>query len=225
MDKLRANRSGVNRERHGLERSAWLRAAVLGANDGILSTASLLLGVAATEVTHRSVIVAGVAGLAAGAMSMAAGEYVSVKSQKDAETADLARESAELSANDAGEHRELAAIYVKRGLNATLAKQVAEQLMAHDALAAHARDELGISDALRAPPIQARTGFRGELRAGCSTAPSRGGARPLERLSPLVAGTGLLFLAFLGRWRLEWVGQGSLPVRFASRSGGLWRWR
>ena len=145
----------VSQERHQTGRAGWLRAAVLGANDGILSTASLVLGVAATNGTHQSVIVAGIAGLVAGAMSMAAGEYVSVKSQADAETAELARESAELKADNAGELKELSAIYVARGLDSALAKEVAKRLMAHDALGAHARDELGISDTLRARPIQA----------------------------------------------------------------------
>lgn len=135
--------------------SGWLRASVLGADDGILSTASLVLGVAAAHGTRSSVLVAGVAGLVAGAMSMAAGEYVSVHSQADTEEADLARERAEIRADEKGEHRELAEIYVGRGLDPSLAKQVAEQLMAHDAIGAHARDELGMSKKLRARPIQA----------------------------------------------------------------------
>src|SRR5580700_10253709 len=134
-----------NKERHRTGRIGWLRAAVLGANDGILSTSSLVLGVAAARATHSSVLVAGTAGLVAGAMSMAAGEYVSVKSQAEAEKAELERESAELKADDAGERKELTAIYVARGVKPALAKEVADQLMAHDALGAHARDELGIS--------------------------------------------------------------------------------
>jgi VIT family len=134
-----------HRERHRTERIGWLRATVLGANDGIVSTASLVLGVAAAQATHGNVLVAGVAGLVAGAMSMAAGEYVSVHSQADTEQADLALERRELRLDDAGEHRELTAIYVERGLNPGLAKQVADQLMAHDAIGAHARDELGDS--------------------------------------------------------------------------------
>src|ERR1017187_9712090 len=132
-----------------------LRAAVLGANDGILSTSSLVLGVAAAHGTHHSVLVAGTAGLVAGAMSMAAGEYVSVHSQADTEEAELALERTELKTDNKGEHKELSAIYVARGLDPALAKQVSEQLMAHDALGAHARDELGISDTFRARPIQA----------------------------------------------------------------------
>src|SRR5579863_4983602 len=142
-------------ERHRTERIGWLRAAVLGANDGILSTASLLLGVAAAHATRSNVLLAGVAGLTAGAMSMAAGEYVSVHSQADSERADLEREREELKADDKGEHGELASIYVARGLDPSLAKQVAQQLMAHDALGAHARDELGISTTLSARPLQA----------------------------------------------------------------------
>ena len=142
-------------EPHRTQRIGWLRAAVLGANDGIVSTASLILGVAAAHGTHGSILIAGTAGLVAGAMSMAAGEYVSVHSQADTEQADLEREKQELKADDAGERRELAAIYVTRGLDPDLAKQVANQLMAHDALRAHARDELGITSTLRPRPIQA----------------------------------------------------------------------
>src|SRR5512133_1535548 len=137
-----------NIEKHRTGRIGWLRAAVLGANDGILSTSSLVLGVAAAHATHSSVLVAGVAGLVAGSMSMAAGEYVSVHSQADTEKADLELERAELKSDDKGEHRELTAIYVARGLDPSLAKQVAEQLMVHDAIGAHARDELGISGPL-----------------------------------------------------------------------------
>ena len=138
----------VHRESHRSQRIGWLRAAVLGANDGIVSTASLMVGVAAANVGRNELLVAGVAGLVAGAMSMAAGEYVSVSSQADTEQADLKRERAELKAQPVHEHQELAAIYVKRGLSPELAVQVAQQLMAHDALGAHARDELGISETL-----------------------------------------------------------------------------
>src|SRR5476649_2039150 len=141
-------------ERHRTDRIGWLRAAVLGANDGIVSTASLVLGVATAHATHSNIVIAGIAGLVAGAMSMAAGEYVSVHSQADTEKADLALERRELNTDPTGEQQELAAIYVKRGVTPTLAQQVAEQLMAHDALGAHARDELGISDVHRARPIQ-----------------------------------------------------------------------
>ncbi|HET7359340.1 MAG TPA: VIT family protein [Rhodanobacteraceae bacterium] len=142
-------------ERHRSGRAGWLRAAVLGANDGIVSTASLVLGVAASGATRHAVAVAGIAGLVAGAMSMAAGEYVSVHSQADSEQADLQRERQELETNVEGEHKELAAIYVGRGLQPALAREVAAQLMAHDALDAHARDELGIVEALKARPLQA----------------------------------------------------------------------
>ena len=142
-------------ERHRTHRTGWLRAAVLGANDGIVSTASLVMGVAAAGASEENVLIAGVAALVAGAMSMAAGEYVSVSSQADTEHADLNRERKELLADPRHEHAELAAIYRGRGLDAALASQVATQLMEHDALGAHARDELGISDALSARPIQA----------------------------------------------------------------------
>ena len=142
-------------ENHRTHRIGWLRAAVLGANDGIVSTASLIVGVAAAESTKGNILVAGIAGLVAGAMSMAAGEYVSVSSQSDTERADLDRERIELATDSEQEHAELAAIYVDRGLDAELAGQVAMQLMAKDALGAHARDELGISEALSARPVQA----------------------------------------------------------------------
>src|SRR5665213_2479018 len=142
-------------EHHRSQHTGWLRAAVLGANDGILSTASLVLGVAAAHGTHANIVVAGVAGLVSGAMAMPAGEYVSVHSQADSEEADLMREREELAADNKGEHKELASIYVSRGLDAALAKKVAEQLMAHDALEAHARDELGITTRQQARPIQA----------------------------------------------------------------------
>jgi len=142
-------------ETHNSSRIGWLRAAVLGANDGIVSTASLLIGVAAASATHNSLIVTGVAGLVAGAMSMAAGEYVSVHSQADTEHADLLKEKRELETKPEAEHRELAQIYVRRGLEPELARQVAVQLMAHDALGAHARDELGISRELSAKPLSA----------------------------------------------------------------------
>src|SRR5579863_2327648 len=157
-----------NNERHRTSRIGWLRAAVLGANDGILSTSSLVLGVAAAHATHANVVVAGVAGLVAGAMSMAAGEYVSVHSQADTEHADLELERKELKADDRGEHKELAAIYVARGLDPSLAKQVARQLMAHDALGAHARDELSISKSFRARPVQAAFASAGSFAVGAA---------------------------------------------------------
>ncbi len=146
---------GRHAEHHRGERIGWLRAAVLGANDGIVSTASLVLGVAAAGADHRAILLTSVSGLIAGAMSMAAGEFVSVHSQADTETADLARERAELQHDPASEHGELAAIYVGRGLDPALADRVAGQLMAHDALGAHARDELGLSETTAARPLQA----------------------------------------------------------------------
>jgi VIT1/CCC1 family predicted Fe2+/Mn2+ transporter len=185
-------------ERHRSARVGWLRASVLGANDGILSTSSLVLGVAAAHATHGNVMVAGVAGLVAGAMSMAAGEYVSVHSQADTEKADLKLERAELKTDDAGEHRELAAIYVARGLDKKLAKQVADQLMAHDALGAHARDELGISAAFSARPIQAALASAGSFAVGAAMPLAVTAIAPGAGLIPLVAGTSLLFLALLG---------------------------
>ena len=185
-------------ERHRIGRIGWLRAAVLGANDGIVSTASLVLGVATAGATHDNVMVAGVAGLVAGAMSMAAGEYVSVHSQADAEGAALELERRELEADDKGEHKELAAIYVARGLEPALAKQVAEQLMAHDALGAHARDELGISEALSARPIQAAAASAGSFAVGAAMPLLVTAMAPESALIPLVAGTSLAFLALLG---------------------------
>jgi VIT1/CCC1 family predicted Fe2+/Mn2+ transporter len=177
---------------------AWLRAAVLGANDGILSTASLVLGVAAAHATHGNVMVAGVAGLVAGAMSMAAGEYVSVHSQADTEKADLKLERAELRRDNEGEHQELAAIYVARGIEPMLAKKVAGQLMTHNALGAHARDELGISAAFSARPIQAALASAGSFAVGAALPLLVTAIAPEARLIPFVSGTSLMFLALLG---------------------------
>ena len=185
-------------ERHRIERTGWLRAAVLGANDGILSTASLVIGVATAHATHNNVLVAGVAGLVAGAMSMAAGEYVSVHSQADTEHAEIELERAELRTDDRGEHQELAAIYVSRGLEPALAKQVAEQLMAHDALGAHARDELGISESLSARPIQAALTSAASFAIGAAMPLLLVALAPESALIPLVSGTSLIFLALLG---------------------------
>lgn len=186
------------KEAHRTERSGWLRAAVLGANDGILSTASLVLGVAASHATHGNVMVAGVAGLVAGAMSMAAGEYVSVHSQADIEGADLAQERQELKTDDKGEHQELAAIYVARGLEPALAKQVAQQLMAHDALEAHARDELGISSTLSARPVQAALASAASFAVGAAMPLLVTAIGPPPYLIYMVSGTSLFFLALLG---------------------------
>jgi VIT1/CCC1 family predicted Fe2+/Mn2+ transporter len=187
-----------HRERHRADRIGWLRAAVLGANDGIVSTASLLLGVAAAHGTRSNLLVAGVAGLAAGAMAMAAGEYVSVHSQADTEEAELNRERAELKADDKGEHEELTAIYVDRGLDPSLAKQVADQLMAHDALGAHARDELGISETLRARPIQAALASASSFAVGAAMPLLVTAIAPASSLIVLVPGTSLVFLGVLG---------------------------
>jgi len=185
-------------ERHRTQHVGWLRAAVLGANDGIVSTASLVVGVAASNATHSAVLVAGVAGLVAGALSMAAGEYVSVSSQSDTEHADIARERAELVANEPYEKKELAAIYVKRGLDSALANQVAEQLMAKDALAAHSRDELGISETISARPVQAALTSALTFAVGAALPLLVVVIAPAARLGLLVAGTSLFFLALLG---------------------------
>jgi VIT1/CCC1 family predicted Fe2+/Mn2+ transporter len=185
-------------ERHRVDRIAWLRAAVLGANDGIVSTASLVLGVAAANASHGNVMIAGIAGLVAGAMSMAAGEYVSVRSQADSEKAALDLERAELAADDDGERRELTAIYVGRGVEPALARQVAEQLMAHDALGAHARDELGMSTELSARPILAALTSAASFAVGAAL-PLLAVAMVSEaRLIPVVAAASLASLAILG---------------------------
>jgi VIT1/CCC1 family predicted Fe2+/Mn2+ transporter len=186
------------KEKHLIGRIGWLRAAVLGANDGILSTASLMVGVATAHSTHTNVLLAGVAGLVAGSMSMAAGEYVSVHSQADTEQAELQRERAELEGDDKGEHKELAAIYVARGLDPPLAKQVAQQLMARDALGAHARDELGISTTLSARPIQAALTSAASFAVGAALPLLVTAFAPEARLIMLVSGTSLVFLALLG---------------------------
>jgi vacuolar iron transporter family protein len=187
-----------HRERHRKDRIGWLRAAVLGANDGIVSTASLVIGVAAADATHGAVMIAGIAGLVAGAMSMAAGEYVSVRSQADSEQAALNLERAELETDNSGERRELTAIYVGRGLEPALAKQVAEQLMAHDALGAHARDELGISETLSARPIQAALTSAASFAVGAVMPLLAVAAVAESSLIPVVSGTSLVFLAILG---------------------------
>src|ERR1700681_109816 len=187
-----------SRERHYTGQVGWLRAAVLGANDGILSTASLVLGVAAAHGTRSNVLVAGVAGLVAGAMAMAAGEYVSVHSQADTEEAEAKREGAELKADGKGEDEELTAIYVARGLDPSLAKQVADQLMAHDAIGAHARDELGITETLRARPIQAALASALSFAVGATMPLLTTALVPESSLVILVPATSLLFLALLG---------------------------
>lgn len=186
-------------ERHRTMHIGWLRAAVLGANDGLISTASLVVGVAAAANTARSdILIAGVAGVVAGAMSMAAGEYVSVSSQADTEAADLAREKQELQTDWEHERQELAGIYQQRGLTPDLALQVADQLMAHDALGAHARDELGITEATAANPIQAALASAGTFAVGALLPVVIAALAPRELVSQLVTGSALLLLAVLG---------------------------
>lgn len=185
-------------ERHMVSRIGWLRAAVLGANDGIISTASLIVGVAAASATRADVMVAGIAGLVAGAMSMASGEYVSVSSQADTENADLEREKAELATQPELEHRELTQIYVKRGVEQGLARQVAAQLMAKDALGAHARDELGISEITAARPVQAALASAATFSVGAAMPLLIVAAAPQALLAPLVSAASLALLAVLG---------------------------
>lgn len=185
-------------ERHYSSRTGWLRAAVLGANDGIVSTASLLVGVAAAQAQHGQVLLAGVAGLVAGAMSMAAGEYVSVSSQADTERADLERERRELEANGEYERNELAAIYMGRGLEPGLAEQVADQLMAHDALSAHARDELGLHEIHAARPLQAAVTSAVSFAVGAGVPLVIAWFTPMGWLVPTVGGGSLVCLALLG---------------------------
>ena len=185
-------------EKHRTDRIGWLRAAVLGANDGIVSTASLVAGVAAAQASPGDVLLTGVAGLVAGAMSMAAGEYVSVSSQADTEAADRRRETAELAANPAADRDELAAIYTQRGLDPALAQQVAEQLMAHDALAAHSRDELGLSDTTAARPLQAAFASAATFALGAALPLGMVVVAPPPLLIPYVTGASVLCLALLG---------------------------
>jgi VIT1/CCC1 family predicted Fe2+/Mn2+ transporter len=185
-------------ENHRTHRVGWLRAAVLGANDGIVSTASLVMGVAAANASSEGILIAGIAGLVAGAMSMAAGEYVSVSSQADTERADMDIERRELAADPDCEHAEMTAIYVGRGLESGLAAEVATQLMAHDALGAHARDELGISDTLAARPIQAALASAGTFAVGAALPLMVVVLAPLSVLMWSVAGSSLVFLSLLG---------------------------
>ncbi len=204
-----------HQERHRTDRIGWLRAAVLGANDGIVSTASLVLGVAAAGATPQAVLVAGMAGLMAGAMSMAAGEYVSVHSQADTEKAELERERREIELHPEAEHAELAGIYVKRGLTPELADQVAGQLMKHDALGAHVRDELGISDALLANPIQAAIASAASFAVGAALPLAVTALAPVNALNVWVSLTSLGFLALLGGTAARAGGAGILA--------GAWR--
>lgn len=185
-------------ELHYADRIGWLRAAVMGANDGIVSTASLVVGVAAANAARSDVLIAGVAGLVAGAMSMAAGEYVSVSSQADTEKADLGRERKELETDGESEKKELAAIYVTRGLEPSLAQQVADQLMAHDALGAHARDELGLSELHTARPIQAALASAATFAVGAVLPLLAVLVSRPSIMIPVVAGSSLVFLALMG---------------------------
>src|SRR6478672_2830647 len=187
-----------HRERHKTERIGWLRAAVLGANDGIVSTASLIIGVAAAGATSHNILIAGLAGLVAGAMSMAAGEYVSVFSQSDTENAELEREKRELEVDNEGERMELAGIYVSRGLEPKLAREVADQLMAHDALGAHARDELGITEVMTARPLQAAGFSAVSFSMGAALPLAASLTAPAAWLITAVALSSLVFLAVLG---------------------------
>lgn len=198
-------------ERHATDRIGWLRAAVLGANDGIISTASLIVGVAAADADHNAIMVAGSAALIAGALSMAAGEYVSVSSQADAEKADLARETRELRDMPEFEREELKQIYVSRGLTPDLATQVADQLMAKDALKAHARDELGITEFSEAKPVQAAIASAVTFSVGAALPLAASLLAPLDQLGWIVSGSSLIFLAALG-YLGAWAGRAS-PVK------------
>ena len=200
-----------HREHHRGEVIGWLRAAVLGANDGIVSTASLLMGMSAAAADQRTLVVAGLAALVAGALAMAAGEYVSVHSQADTEAADLARERVELGSDPTAEQRELAAIYVGRGLQAALADEVARQLMAHDALGAHARDELGLSDTLAARPMQAALSSAASFAAGAALPLMLVAWMPGRQLVPVLGIVSVACLALLGA--------------VAAHAGGASRWR
>lgn len=193
MARIRAHLEG-----HAAGRLGWLRAAVLGANDGVLSTSSLIIGVASSHASHQTILIAGLAGLSAGAMSMAAGEYVSVSSQSDSEHADITRERRELAENRESELRELAGIYIRRGLDKTLALQVAEQLMDHDALGAHARDELGISEMSMARPVQAALTSAASFSVGAGLPLMTALVAPEKLVAGSVAGASLMFLALLG---------------------------
>ena len=209
----------VHRERHRTGRIGWLRAAVLGANDGIVSTASLIVGVAAASAGRSEILIAGVAGMVAGAMSMAAGEFVSVSSQFDTERADVAREREELATQPEFEKRELAKIYVARGLTSELATQVAEQLMAHDALAAHSRDELGLSEAVSARPVQAGLTSAATFAVGAALPLLTSLVARAPHLVPVVAGASLVCLTALGALSAR---TGGAPVLRASVRVAFW---
>ena len=209
----------IHSERHRTARIGWLRAAVLGANDGIVSTASLIVGVAAASAGRTEIMLAGAAGLVAGAMSMAAGEYVSVSSQADTERADVARERTELTAQPDFEKRELTDIYVARGLTRDLATQVADQLMARDALGAHARDELGMSDVVSARPVQAGLTSAATFAVGAAMPLITSLVAPAPHVVTVVAGTSLVFLTALGALSAS---TGGAPVFRASARVAFW---
>jgi VIT1/CCC1 family predicted Fe2+/Mn2+ transporter len=206
-------------ERHNLGGMGWLRASVLGANDGIVSTSSLLLGVAAAHASQANILLSGTAALVAGAMSMATGEYVSVHSQADTEAAALAQERAELEVDFAGERRELTEIYVRRGLDLSLAKQVASQLMAHDALGSHARDELGLSASTRARPLQAALASAGSFSTGALLPLLVTVFAPPNHLMISIVGVSLLCLLFLGGWSAK---VGGADVRTGALRVAFW---
>ncbi len=213
--RIQLDRDDVKKkEDHKIRNIGWLRAAVLGANDGIVSTASLVLGVAAANASHGSVVVAGVAGLVSGAMSMATGEYVSVSSQADTEHAALAEERTELAEDPAGEQRELAAVYVRRGLGLPLARQVAEKLMEHDALGAHARDELGISEISTARPLQAAGASAVSFATGAALPLAVVALTPMQHVAVAVAGAALIALMLLGALAARSGGARILPGVF-----------
>jgi VIT1/CCC1 family predicted Fe2+/Mn2+ transporter len=206
-------------DRHKLGSAGWLRAAVLGANDGIVSTSSLLMGLAAANSSHAALLLSGTAALVAGAMSMAAGEYVSVHSQADTEAAALAQERAELREDFAGERHELTEIYIRRGIDADLAKKVAEQLMAHDALGSHARDELGISPASRARPLQAAGASAASFSVGAALPLAVVALAPAQLLISAIAVSGLACLLFLGGWSAK---VGGANVRVGAFRVAFW---
>jgi vacuolar iron transporter family protein len=209
-----------HKDRHKLGTAGWLRASVLGASDGIVSNSSLILGLAAAHASHANLLLSGTAALVAGAMSMATGEYVSVHSQADSEAAALAQERSELQEDFSGERRELAEIYVRRGLDAALARQVAEQLMAHDALGSHARDELGLSATTRARPLQAAMASAGSFSIGALLPIAVIAAVPAKNLMIVIAAAALVSLLFLGGWSARVGGAdpkvGALRVAFWS---------
>ncbi|MGQ0532622.1 MAG: VIT1/CCC1 transporter family protein [Caulobacteraceae bacterium] len=205
----------LHREYHLADRIGWLRAAVLGANDGIVSTASLIAGVAAASADRSAILLAGTAGLVAGAMSMAAGEYVSVNSQSDTERADLARERLELAEDPEHELNELTEIYIGRGVEPALARQVAVQMTANDALTAHARDELGIVQSMRARPVQAAMASAASFAAGAALPLLVAASAPLSALAWAAPAASLMFLAVLGLWSARMAG--AKPLRPVAR--------